>query len=144
MASSSIALSFSSLIQAFHLSLLPIACASFPYHGLSFSHFSTVCKSAFCHFFGTVLIHLCLSNFPINIWITAFISIHLNCNNSLAYSLAYFSAPDVNVHPTRARSTSAVPHGGSPNCFVFRFTRLSFLSFNPLCVSMYLRDLVSL
>lgn len=144
MASSSIAQSFSSLIQAFNLSLLPIACTSFPYQELSFSHFSTVCKSAYCHFFSTVLIHLCLSNFPNKIWITAFISTHLNCSNSLAYSLACFSAPDVNVHPLRARSTSAVPHEGFPNHFVFRFTRLSFLSFNPLCVSMYLRDLVSL
>lgn len=121
-----------------------MASTSSPYHGLSFSLFSTICKSADCQFFSSVLVHLCLSSFPDKIWITAFISAHLHCSSSLPYSLACFRAPDVHVHLTRARTTSAVPHGGSPNCLVLLFTRLSFLPFSPLCVSKYLGDLVSL
>lgn len=47
-------------------------------------------------------------------------------------------------HLTRARSSSAFPHEGSPDQSAFWFTVLSFLCFSPLRVSVYLGDLVSL
>lgn len=39
----------------------PITSASFPDHELSFSHFSAICKSAYCWFFSAIYICLCLS-----------------------------------------------------------------------------------
>lgn len=91
----------------------PITSTLFPDHELSFSHLSTVCKSAYCHSFSTFCICLRLSYFPDKIWIAAFISTHLKgCS-----SPARFSTPHVTVHLSRTRGMAAPPRPGLNNPF---------------------------
>lgn len=108
--SSSIALSFSSLTQAFYLSLPPIACTSSPYYELSPSSktsislpvaFSSALSWSIFAFPASPIKFGLLPSYP-HIWAAA--------APSLSYYLACLRAPDVSVHPTRARSTSA-PRG---------------------------------
>ena len=72
----------------------PITSASFPDHELSFSHFSAICKSAYCWFFSTFYIYLCLSYVLIkfglllshaHIWSAARLSPVPDCLGQLRY-----------------------------------------------------------
>lgn len=47
------------------VSTWPMASTSSPYHELSFSLFSTICKYAYCHFFSSVLVYFASPTSPI-------------------------------------------------------------------------------